>query len=106
MVQIKFVSHDGTAHTLEAAPGTTLMEAAKAHDVPGIDAVCGGNCYCGTCRIHVAPDWLAKLRPADTFEQELIAAAGDDKPNARLSCQVAVVDALDGLVVYIPEQQC
>jgi ferredoxin, 2Fe-2S len=104
-VKITIVSHDGTARSFDVAPGTSLMEAAKANDVPGIDAVCGGNCYCGTCRVHVESDWLARLRPADTFELELIAAAGDDKPNARLSCQIALVDALDGLLVHTPEQQ-
>jgi 2Fe-2S ferredoxin len=105
-MKITVVSHDGTAHTFEAAPGTTLMEAAKAHDVPGIDAVCGGNCYCGTCRVHIAPDWLAKLRPADSFELDLLDGAGDGEPTARLSCQIPLVDALDGLVVSTPEQQC
>jgi len=104
-VKITVVSHDGTARTFEVAPGSTLMEAAKAHDVPGIDAVCGGNCYCGTCRVHVAEDWLPKLRPADSFEVELIAAAGDSEPKARLSCQIPLVDELDGLVVHTPEQQ-
>src|ERR1700722_8712998 len=106
MVKITVVSHDGTARTFESASGTTLMEAAKAHDVPGIDAVCGGNCYCGTCRVHVAQDWCAKVRAADGFELELIAAAGDSEPSARLSCQIALVDALDGLVVHTPERQC
>ncbi len=106
MVKITVVSHDGTARSFEASSGTTLMEAAKAHDVPGIDAVCGGNCYCGTCRVHVAPDWLAKVRPADSFELDLIAGAGDNEPTARLSCQITLVAGLDGLVVYTPEQQC
>ena len=104
-MKITVVSHDGTEHIFEAAPGTSLMEAAKAHDVPGIDAVCGGNCYCGTCRVHVAAQWLTKLRPAETFELELIDAAGDSAPNARLSCQIPLVDALDGLVVHTPERQ-
>jgi 2Fe-2S ferredoxin len=104
-VKITVISHDGTARTFETAPAGSLMEAAKAHDVPGIDAVCGGNCYCGTCRVHVAQEWLPKLRSADSFEQELIAAAGDAEPNARLSCQIPLVDALDGLVVHTPAQQ-
>jgi 2Fe-2S ferredoxin len=104
-VKITVVSHDGSARSFEAASGTSLMEAAKAHDVPGIDAVCGGNCYCGTCRVHVAAEWLARLRPPDDFERELIAAAGDSEPNARLSCQIPLVDALDGLVVKTPAQQ-
>lgn len=105
-MKITIVSHDGTTHSFEAAAGTSLMEAAKAHDVPGIDAVCGGNCYCGTCRVYVAAEWRGKVRPADSFELDLIAGAGDDEPSARLSCQIALVDGLDGLVVRTPEQQC
>ncbi len=104
-MKITFVSYDGTAHSFEAAPGRSLMEAATAQGVSGIDAVCGGNGYCGTCRVHVEPDWLAKLRPADDLERELIDAAGDSAPNARLSCQIPLVDALDGLVVHTPEHQ-
>ena len=106
MVRITFVSHDGTARTIEAATGNSLMEAAKAQDVPGIDAVCGGNCYCGTCRVHVAPEWLARLAPPESFEVELIEATGEGQPNDRLACQIPLVDALDGLVVHTPEQQC
>jgi 2Fe-2S ferredoxin len=104
-VKITVVRHDGAASTFEVAAGTTLMEAAKAHDIPGIDAVCGGNCYCGTCRVHVAADWMDKVRPADSFELDLIDGAGDSNPAARLSCQITLVDGLDGLVVHIPEQQ-
>ncbi len=111
MVQISFVSHDGVAHPVEAAAGLSLMEAAKAHDVPGIDAVCGGNAYCGTCRVEVGPEWLDKLRPAEAFELELIDAVGrlDIGPNGsatRLSCQIVLGDDVDGLVVHTPGQQC
>jgi 2Fe-2S ferredoxin len=105
-VKITIVSHDGTERAFEIPPGGTLMEAAIAHGVPGIDAVCGGNCYCGTCRVHVAAEWLSKMRPAEPFELELIEAAGDGEPNARLSCQIPLVEALDGLIVQTPEQQC
>ncbi len=105
MVRITFVSHDGTARTLDAATGTSLMEAAKAHDVPGIEAVCGGNCYCGTCLVHVPEEWLARLKPADDLEIEMIATVGDSDASARLSCQIALVDALDGLIVHTPEKQ-
>ena len=104
-MKITFVSFDGTTYTFEAAPGISLMEAAMAHGASGIDAVCGGNGYCGTCRVHVETDWLANLHPADELERELIDAAGDSSPNARLSCQIRLVDALDGLVVHTPEHQ-
>jgi 2Fe-2S ferredoxin len=111
MVQISFVSHDGGVRTVSAAAGLSLMEAAKAQDVPGIDAVCGGNAYCGTCRIEVAADWLAKLHPAENFEQDMIDDVGrlDDGSGAsatRLACQIVLSDDLDGLTVRTPLEQC
>jgi 2Fe-2S ferredoxin len=108
MVHITFVTHDGSARKVEAAAGLSVMEIAKAQDVPGIDAVCGGNAYCGTCRVTVAPDWLARLRPAEDFERDLIASVGG-LPSAdatRLSCQIVLDDSLEGLVVHTPDQQC
>ncbi len=105
MVQIIFVSHDGTARTLDVAAGASLMETAKAHDVPGIEAVCGGNCYCGTCRVRVSAEWRDRLAPPEEFEVELLNATGESHADDRLSCQIPLTEALDGLVVHTPEQQ-
>jgi len=108
MVRVTFVGHDGAARTVTAATGISLMEAAKAEDVPGIDAVCGGNCYCGTCRVRVPAEWLGRLLAPQSFELELLAATADTDadPSDRLSCQIPLVEALDGLVVHTPQAQC
>ena len=63
MAQITFIAADGTRQAVDIAPGTTLMEGAVGGGVAGIDAECGGNCYCGTCRVHIAPEWLAAVGP-------------------------------------------
>ena len=44
MPRITFVQPDATSVTVEARPGITLMEAARAHNVKGIKAECGGEC--------------------------------------------------------------
>jgi 2Fe-2S ferredoxin len=111
MVHVVFVSHDGTARQVEAAAGLSLMEAAKAQDISGIDAVCGGNAYCGTCRVLVPAGWLAKLPPAEDFEQDMIDSVGslDDgigMSATRLACQIVLGDHLAGLVVHTPIEQC
>jgi 2Fe-2S ferredoxin len=105
MVQVTFVAADGVRATLDAAAGLSLMEAAKAGDIAGIEAVCGGNAYCGTCRVHVAPEWLARLAPQESFEHELLESLGEEDGSVRLSCQIPVSEVLDGLVATVPAAQ-
>ena len=62
MPQVTFIEHNGTAHTVEAELGKSLMEAAVGNAVPGIDADCGGACACATCHVFVEPEWDAELR--------------------------------------------
>lgn len=105
MVKITFVEHDGARTEVEAAPGQTLMKAATYGGVPGISADCGGNCACGTCRIYVSEAWRAQLPGIQEPEQEMIAFSQDANPGVRLSCQIRVTEALDGLEVDLPESQ-
>jgi len=90
---------------IEAREGLSLMENAVAAGVETILALCGGNAYCGTCRVHVEPDWRPVTGPASAIEQPMIEASGDGDPGARLSCQLLVTPALDGLVVRTPLSQ-
>jgi ferredoxin, 2Fe-2S len=105
MITVTFISHDGTARSIQASTGFTLMEAARGNDVPGIDAVCGGNCYCGTCRVRLSDEWLTKLPKPDALELEMLSATGDDDPSCRLSCQIRLDAALHELVAHTPEFQ-
>jgi 2Fe-2S ferredoxin len=105
MAKITYVTHDGAEATVDVAPGLSLMEGAIQNGVEGIEAVCGGNCYCGTCRVYVAAEWLDKLTPAEDDEIAMIEASEDETPNVRLACQIPVTDALDGIRVTTPEFQ-
>jgi len=105
MVKITYVTHSGTEQEVEVPVGLSLMEGAIQNGVDGIEAVCGGNCYCGTCRIYVAQEWMAKLNPAAEEELAMIEASGEEDPNARLACQIPVTDALNGIRVTTPEFQ-
>jgi len=105
MVRVTFIDHAGAETTIEAAPGFTLMEAAKASDIAGIEAVCGGNCYCGTCRVVVDPVWRAAVGPASDFEAPVLESTGDEADGLRCSCQIAISDRLDGLIVRLPQSQ-
>ncbi len=105
MPTITYIEHDGTAHTVTAEIGATVMETAMKNDVPGIMAECGGSCACATCLVHVDEAWLEQVGSRSEEEEEMLDAAFEVKPNSRLSCQIKVTEALDGLVVRMPAYQ-
>ncbi len=105
MAKITYIESNGAEHVVEAQAGVSVMEAAVRNMVPGIDADCGGACACATCHVYVDPDWLDKTGKRESMEESMLDFAYEPKDNSRLSCQITVTDALDGLVVRLPEQQ-
>ena len=95
---------DGREITLDVAEGTTLMEAATARGVPGIIGECGGSMSCATCHVVVDPAWTERAGTPSAFEDDMldITEAGRE-PTSRLSCQIKMTAALDGIVVSVPE---
>ena len=81
------------------------MEGARDNGVEGIVAECGGCCSCSTCHVYVAGDWFDRLPPVEPMEEDMLDFAYDVQPTSRLSCQIKVTEALDGLVVRVPERQ-
>lgn len=105
MVKITFIEHNGTEHVVEATPGMTVMEAATKNLVPGIEAECGGACACATCHVYVDDAWRNVTGTAEETEEDMLDFAFDVRDSSRLSCQIKVTEAMDGLVVRIPEKQ-
>jgi len=106
MPTIHYIHPDGRRFTVEATPGTTVMEAAIRHNVRGIEAECGGSCSCATCHVYVDAAFIDRLPPADDMESELLAGvAAEREPTSRLGCQIALTPELDGLTVRIPVRQ-
>jgi len=95
----------GTEHVLEGEKGMSVMELATKHDVPGIEADCGGACSCATCHVYVDPAWTEVTGTADEMEEDMLDFAFDVRENSRLSCQLEITEAFDGLIVRIPEKQ-
>ena len=106
MVKITYVEHSGTEHVVDVATGLTVMEGARDNNIPGIEADCGGACACSTCHVYVDPAWTEKLTPMDDMEEDMLDFAYEPDPEkSRLTCQIKVTDALDGLRVQMPEKQ-
>jgi 2Fe-2S ferredoxin len=105
MPKITYIDPDGTRRVVEGKLGSTVMETAIEHGVPGIVAECGGACACATCHVHVDPAWQEAVGQAEPMEEDMLDFAFDVRPTSRLSCQIKVTEALDGLVVSVPERQ-
>ena len=105
MPKITFISAEGAENTVSAAAGDTLMEAAFDHGINGVIAECGGACACATCHVYVAEQWVPRLPPMDDMEDAMLDAALERRDVSRLSCQIELSDALDGLVVTIADNQ-
>ena len=105
MGQITFIEHNGAAHVVEIAAGQTLMQTAVDNGIPGIDADCGGACACGTCHVIVDNDWIQATGNINADEQGMLGLTPEKTDTSRLSCQINVSEALDGLIVRLPEFQ-
>jgi ferredoxin, 2Fe-2S len=106
MAKITYVEHGGKEHVVEVANGLTVMEGARDNGIPGIEADCGGACACSTCHVYVDPAWVDKLPKKDSMEEDMLDFAWKPDPvRSRLTCQLKVSDALDGLRVQMPEKQ-
>jgi len=92
--------------SIEAKTGQSLMKAAVGANIEGVAADCGGTLTCATCHVMVREPWLSQL-PAMTDDEDgmLDFAACARQANSRLSCQITLTDAMDGLQVDLPASQ-
>lgn len=105
MVKITYVEPDGSEQVLEGDEGFSVMELAVRNGVVGIEADCGGACACATCHVYVDADWFERTGAPQDMEQEMLEFAVGPRPTSRLSCQIRLTAALDGLRVSVPESQ-
>ncbi len=105
MPSITFTDSKGTARTVEAKVGSTVMETAIRHNVPEIVAECGGACACATCHVYVDEAFTSLVGKPQAMEEDMLDFAYDVKANSRLSCQIKVTPALEGLKIATPDRQ-
>ncbi len=106
MTKIVFIDVDGVSRSVDVADGMSLMQAAVNHNIPGIDADCGGAVTCGTCVVCVPEAWKDRICSRSDLEKQMLEFSVGDADRFRLSCQILVKPELDGLVVTIPDLHC
>ena len=103
MVKVIFVTAEGTKVEAEATAGDNLLRVAQAAGMP-LEGTCEGQMACSTCHVIVAREWFAKLPDAVEEEEDMLDLAADVEATSRLSCQIDLTEALDGLEVRIPSE--
>ena len=99
-----WVMPDGTEVTAEVEEGLNLMRAAVENNVDSVIGECGGNLSCATCHVVVDEAWVGKTGEVDDFEDAMLdVAEAERQPNSRLSCQIEMSGALDGIRLIVPE---
>jgi 2Fe-2S ferredoxin len=105
MAVVTFVSHDGEKREAPLQAGQSLMQVATNNAIPGIDGDCGGEAACGTCHVVVDPQWSEQVGLSGAEEEEMLSMNPERQPTSRLSCQLPVSEAWDGLILHTPEFQ-
>ncbi len=101
MPKIVVVNRAGEEKTVEADAGLSVMEAIRDNGFDELLALCGGCCSCATCHVYVDPAFADKVSPMSEDENDLLDSSDHRNETSRLSCQVQLTSAMDGLRVTI-----
>lgn len=101
MPKVNITTREGKQLTVEHAPGVSLMEVIRDNVSDELLALCGGCCSCATCHVYIDPAFAGQLPKVTYDENELLDGTSHRQPTSRLSCQIPLTDALDGIKVTI-----
>lgn len=99
-IKIKVTDREGVLHNLEAPTDMNfnVMEILKAHELP-VEGTCGGMALCASCHCYIESNH--ELSEASDDEEDMLDQAFFVEDNSRLSCQIKITDAIDGLEIKL-----
>jgi 2Fe-2S ferredoxin len=101
MPRLIVTTRTGEERQLEAKANGTVMETIRDNGIDEVLALCAGCCSCATCHVYVDPAFGARVPPMSPDENYLLDGSDHRTATSRLSCQIRMTDALDGLKVTI-----
>ena len=101
MATITVITREGEERDVQSEDGLSVMEVIRDNGFDELLALCGGCCSCATCHVHVDAEFVERLPTMSEDEDDLLDSSDHRIERSRLSCQLRVSDALDGLRVRI-----
>ena len=105
MPAITYILSCGTEKVIDVPVGMSIMDGSVRSNLPGIVAECGGSCSCATCHVHVVTGTRALFGEPAGEEVELLEYLDGADGNSRLSCQLIVTAACDGIRVSVVDSR-
>ncbi len=107
MPKVTYIEFNGSRHDIDVPVGENVMRGALYNDIDGILGECGGGLACATCHCYVDVAWADEAgTPTSQDERDMLdSTAAEVRATSRLSCQIEMNEALDGLIVHLPETQ-
>lgn len=102
-ITITFIDPRGKPVSAAAEPGDSLLRVGQAAGLP-LEGTCEGQMACSTCHVIVAPEWFDRLPAAAEEEEDMLDFAAGARRTSRLSCQIELTAAMDGLTVSVPSE--
>jgi ferredoxin len=103
-MKIRFIEPGGTICDADAPTGSRLLDIAQAYGQP-LEGTCEGQMACATCHVIVDPADIDRLPPPVEEEEDMLDLARDATRTSRLSCQIVLSAAMDGMTVRIPPRR-
>ena len=102
MVKLIFERRNGERFEVTATPGRSVMETAVEAGVD-IEAACGGSLACATCHMWVL-EGGDRLKVPEEDESDMLEIAENRVESSRLTCQIRVDPAMEGIVFREPDK--
>lgn len=101
MAKLIVVNRSGEEQVVEGQEGLSVMEMIRDNGFDELLALCGGCCSCATCHVYVDPAFADKLPAVSEDENDLLDSSDHRNDTSRLSCQLTITAAMDGMRVTI-----
>src|SRR3712207_7453662 len=90
MAKLTIIGRDGAERTIDGRDGWSVMENIRDAGFEELLALCGGNCSCATCHVHVEETWLEALPPMGVDEDDLLGTRSEEHTSELQSRQYLV----------------
>ena len=100
IVKFTFENKNIAPKEVKATLGDNISELADDNEIH-INHNCGRVCACSTCHAYIDDAWATIVGGPNDIEDATLDLANDRRSGSRLTCQVTVTAAMDGLVVHV-----